>query len=74
VYKLQDHAMAYNKNLRKQVLDYVERGGSKIQAAQLFQINVRTEQYPNFWTGKLKIILQLARRKHETHPSTDIYS
>jgi putative transposase len=34
--------MAYSKDLRKRVLDYVERGGSKIQAAQLFQINVRT--------------------------------
>jgi putative transposase len=34
--------MAYSKDLRKRVLDYVERGGSKIEAAQLFQINVRT--------------------------------
>jgi putative transposase len=34
--------MAYSKDLRKRVLDYVERGGSKIDAAQLFQINVRT--------------------------------
>jgi putative transposase len=34
--------MAYSKDLRKRVFDYVERGGSKIQAAQLFQINVRT--------------------------------
>jgi putative transposase len=34
--------MACSKDLRKRVLDYVERGGSKIAAAQLFQINVRT--------------------------------
>ena len=33
-----------------------------------------TELYPNIWTGKLKIISQLARSIHETHPPTDIYS
>ena len=32
------------------------------------------ELYPNVWTGKLKIISQLARSIHETHPPTDIYS
>ena len=39
-----------------------------------FLLNDGYERYPNFWTGKLKIISQLARSIHETHPPTDIYS
>jgi putative transposase len=34
--------MAYSEDLRQRVLHYVDTGGSKTQAAQLFQVGLRT--------------------------------
>jgi hypothetical protein len=54
------------------------KAANNIQLAAFFigksMTCIAIELYPNIWTGKLKIISQLARSIHETHPQTDIDS